>query len=247
MGHVAVARAATVALDLDGVLFCPVGSQPLKPVGATASYEDRVAMTRLALTDDPRFAVSLLDAPKPASAPNYTYDTLLHLRDEIPSDGELFCLMGADSFLSLRRWYRAAEIPFVAPLIVASRPGQRLDSLTSALPEGLRMETADGSRSIAQHLGKPDAGQPDFELRFCRLRNPAGEASPLYLLEGLHLDISASTIRRRIHGSIARKPASNLESKPRSKSGSQQQSETAAQQVLYPAVLDYIRSHRLYR
>ena len=49
--------------------------------------------------------------------------------------------MGADSFFGLRRWHRAAEIPFVAPLIVASRPdpSSRTRSsaeLKAALPDG---------------------------------------------------------------------------------------------------------------
>ena len=53
--------------------------------------------------------------------------------------------MGADSFAGLRRWHRAAEIPFVAPLIVASRPGQPLDDLKALLPAGLTMEPAAAS------------------------------------------------------------------------------------------------------
>ena len=82
-------------------------------------------MTRLAIAGDPGFAISLADAPKPSGAPNYTLETLQSLRTELPPGCTLFCLMGADSFVGLRRWHRAAEIPFVAPLIVASRPGHR--------------------------------------------------------------------------------------------------------------------------
>src|SRR5580658_10173775 len=143
-GHLAVARAARAALALDTVLFAPVGAQPLKPQGSTAGFDDRVAMTRLAIGGEPGFVVSLADAPRPSTAPNYTLDTLLILRAEIVPGGELFCLMGADSFLGLRGWHGAAEIPFVAPLIVASRPGQPLDGLRDALPPGLTMEAAPG-------------------------------------------------------------------------------------------------------
>src|SRR5215469_4855309 len=70
-GHLAIARAALQALHLDRVLFAPVGAQPLKPEGATASFDDRVAMTRLAIAEEPRFEVSLADAPAPSGAPNY--------------------------------------------------------------------------------------------------------------------------------------------------------------------------------
>src|SRR5271166_970908 len=97
LGHLAVARAAQRALSLDTVLFAPVGAQPLKPEGSTASFEDRLAMTRLATAGEPGFAVSLLDAPKPAGASNYTIDTLCQAHAELPAGGILFCLVGADS------------------------------------------------------------------------------------------------------------------------------------------------------
>jgi nicotinate-nucleotide adenylyltransferase len=178
-----VARAARAALHLDTVLFAPVGAQPLKPHGSSAGFEDRLAMTRLAIAGEPGFDLSLADAPKPSSAPNFTLETLLGLRAELQPDGVLFCLMGADSFFSLRRWHRAAEIPFAAPLIVASRPGQRLDDLRAALPEGLTMDSAASS---------------DLAIRSCRLHNPAGDSAPFYLLPGLNVEISASQVRDSI-------------------------------------------------
>jgi nicotinate-nucleotide adenylyltransferase len=185
LGHLAVARAARAALKLDTVLFAPVGAQPLKPQGSTASFEDRLAMTRLAIAGEAGFAVSLADAPKPCGAPNYTLETLRALRAELPAEGALFCLMGADSFFTLRRWHGAAEIPFAAALIVASRPGERpekwLDGLRTALPEGLRIEGGAGE-----------------ELRTYTVRNPAGESAPLYLLPGLDVEISASAVREGI-------------------------------------------------
>ena len=132
LGHLAVARAARAALGLDTVLFAPVGAQPLKAGGSTASFEDRVAMTRLAIAGEPGFAISLADAPKASGSAE------LHAGDSAAAAGgvaagcTLYCLMGADSFAGLRQWHRAAEIPFVAPLIVASRPGQSTERLEGA-------------------------------------------------------------------------------------------------------------------
>ena len=239
-GHLAVARAARRALSLDTVLFAPVGAQPLKPRGSTAGYEDRVAMTRLAIAADPAFVVSLTDAPKPHASPNYTLDTLVRLRREFPSGGALFCLMGADSFFSLRRWHRAAEIPFVAPLIVASRPGQPLDDLRAALPQGITMD------SPPQLSGIPAPPLVlDPELRTCLLCNESGEASPFYLLSGLHLDISASHIRDLIHQPIQTQTQTQIQTQAQAPIAS---SPTAAEpELLPPAVLDYIRSRQLYR
>jgi nicotinate-nucleotide adenylyltransferase len=186
-GHLSVARAAREALQLDTVLFAPVGAQPLKPRGATARFDDRVAMTRLAIDGEAGFEVSLADAPKGfAGAPNYTIDTLASLRTALAPGSTLFCLMGADSFLSLPQWRRAAELPFVAPLIVATRPGQLLDDLAHALPPGLALSSA--------QPGTEDSS----DLRIYTLSDPAGRSAPFYLLPDLDVPISATAIRESL-------------------------------------------------
>ena len=214
-GHLAVARAARAALKLDTVLFAPVGAQPLKPYGAGAAFADRLEMTRLAIDEEPGFSLSLADAPRPAGEPNYTLETLLRLRSALAEGGELFCLMGADSYFGLRGWHRAGEIPFAAPLIVASRPGEKMDELKSAMPAGLRVE------------GAGEAAEPaaDAAMRRFVVVNRAGERAPLYLLPGLHVEISASTIRESMKDT--RGPS-------------------AVEELLPSAVAAYIRARGLY-
>jgi nicotinate-nucleotide adenylyltransferase len=218
-----VARAARAAIGLDTVLFAPVGAQPLKPQGSRASFQDRLAMTQLAIADQPGFALSLADAPQPNGSPNYTLETLLALRAELPPGSTLFCLMGADSFAGLRSWHRAAEIPFAASLIVASRPGELLDDLQSALPEGVSMEAAPEAHTMASEV----------EMRCYQLRSPSGDSAPFYLLPGLEIEISASEIRRS---------AAICEPSRLSAAGPE------PERALLPApVSDYIRAHGLYR
>lgn len=224
-GHLAVARAARAALHLDRVLFAPVGAQPLKPQGSTATFEHRVAMTRLAIAGEPGFELSLADAP--SHAPNYTYDTLLRLRATLPPGGTLFCLMGADSFLGLRQWHRGAQIPFIAPLIVASRPGQQLLDLADVLPAGLSIEP-EAAPPDESNPGHPSAVKPrPDELRCLTLRNAAGDTAPFYLLPGLHIDISASQIRAQASAAHGRLPTGH--------------------ELLPDAVAEYIAAHGLYR
>lgn len=219
-GHLAIARAAKAALQLDTVLFAPVGAQPLKPQGTTASFHDRVAMTRLAIAGEPGFEVSLADAPSPSGLPNYSIDTLTALKRDLPPNTTLFCLLGADSFLALRKWHRGSELPFVAPLIVASRPGQRLGDLAEILPPGLFLV----SECAAQPPTSPTA------LQTCILSNQAGATVPFYLLPGLHIEISATAIREEVHSESVRIPA-----------GEGHHSD------LPDAVFDYIAAHNLYR
>jgi nicotinate-nucleotide adenylyltransferase len=217
LGHLAVARAARAALKLDSVLFAPVGAQPLKPPGSTAGFRDRLAMTRLAIAGEPGFSISLADGPKPSGAPNYTLETLASLRAGLRPGCTLFCLMGADSFAGLRCWHRAAEIPFAAPLIVASRPGQPLDGLEALLPAGLTMESA-------PRKCETDTG---VELRCCFLVNAAGDRTPFYLLPGLDVEISASEIRAELRAALG--------------------SASSGHKLLPEAVANYVRSQGLYR
>ncbi len=223
LGHLAVARAARDAFRLDAVLFAPVGAQPLKPEGSAAGFEDRVAMTRLAIEGEPGFDLSLADAPKSAgertAMPNYTVETLERLRTSLAPDSSLFCLMGADSYFGLRRWHRAAELPFVASLIVASRPGQPREGFRDALPPGLALESAPQADKI----------QSGIEVRAFYLIDPAGNRAPFYLLPGLDVEISATEIRSSMYGNPG--AATNFISQ-------------AA--ILPRQVAKYIRAHRLY-
>src|SRR3954447_14857660 len=75
LGHLAVARAARAALDLDGVLLAPVGAPTLKPQAAAAPFPDRRAMRYLAISGEPGFAISLAHPPHAAGQPNYTLET----------------------------------------------------------------------------------------------------------------------------------------------------------------------------
>ena len=235
LGHLAVARAAGDAFHLDTVLFAPVGVQPLKPEGSSASFDDRVAMTRLAIAGEPGFAVSLADGPKSSGAgdslPNYTIDTLNALRAEFKPDCILYCLMGADSFFALRQWHRAAEIPYAAALIVASRPGQSLAGLQAALPDGLALEPAparDRNESRPSEFSPIESGPGEsrIEVRTFALVNPAGQRAPFYLLPGLDVEISGTEIRTQIRKS----PAGQI----------------ADRKLLPAAVRDYILQHGLY-
>lgn len=109
----------------------------------------------------------------------------------LPDDAELFLLMGADSLLNLRKWHRAEDIPFAAEMIVASRPGQPLEDIATALPDELALEPVE------------EMGIDDVELRVYSIRDGAGRCSRFYLLPGLHVDISASAIRAQVNTALS--------------------------------------------
>lgn len=128
-GHTAIAAAAADEFKLERVLFAPVGRQPLKHESASAAFIDRLAMVEIACKVDTRFSVSEIDAPRPNGSPNFTVDTLTALRKEMPA-ARLFNLVGADSFLDLRRWQEPERLLELAQWIVVSRPGFMLTDLS---------------------------------------------------------------------------------------------------------------------
>lgn len=178
-GHIAIARAAIRRLALDQVLVAPVGAQPLKAGSAHSSFEDRLAMVRLAVAGETGLIASSVDAPLADGQPNYTFDTLQRLHSQLQPTDTLFCLLGADSFLTLKSWHRCDELVVFCDFIVAGRPGFSLQDVHAALPEGVKNT---GERR--------EAGYTRLTLS-----GPGDQSSELFLLPDLDQDISATEIR----------------------------------------------------
>src|SRR2546426_415386 len=70
VGHLALAEWARQSLRLDCVLFVPAGRPPHKGRARLSAVEHRVAMTRLAVRDNPAFTVSALEARR--DGPSFT-------------------------------------------------------------------------------------------------------------------------------------------------------------------------------
>ena len=80
----------------------------------------RLKMTRLAVGDDERFAVSELETSR--EGPSFTYRTLELLREE-RLDRELVFVIGSDAAAGLERWRNPERILELASLGVAERCG----------------------------------------------------------------------------------------------------------------------------
>ena len=128
--RLSVARAAADAFAVHRVLLAPTGQQPLRAEAAKASFEDRLAMTKLLCADDPRLEASAIDRPLEDGSHNYTVDALSRLHAQEPQ-AEVFALAGADSFLTLRQWREPDRLMQLAEWIVVSRPDFSLDDIAS--------------------------------------------------------------------------------------------------------------------
>jgi nicotinate-nucleotide adenylyltransferase len=184
-----LARLARERLSLDRILVAPVATQPLKQETSFASFDDRVAMTRLAFAGETATEVSLIDAPRPDDrsnhTPNYTIDTLAALRRQLHPEDALFCVLGADSFLTIGKWYRSAELLTTCDFIVGARPGFALDEAEAALPDGI------SARRLPCEL-------PHTQL--FELTDQAQRRSRLYILTDLAEEVSATEVRSALRG-----------------------------------------------
>jgi nicotinate-nucleotide adenylyltransferase len=120
LGHLALAQEAMWQLGLDEVVLVPSGEAPHKRIAEDPGREIRLAMTRLAASDDARFTVSTLEVER--EGPSYTYETL-ELLVEQRADTELVFVMGADAAVGLESWRRPERVTELARLAVARRAG----------------------------------------------------------------------------------------------------------------------------
>ena len=121
LGHIAIANAVRVALDLDEVLFI-VANEPWQKVGERpiSAAADRLAMVQDAVTGCPGLRASSLEIER--GGPSYTIDSLREIHHSEPSQ-ELFLIVGADAAGSLHTWHRHQELPGLATLVIVDRPG----------------------------------------------------------------------------------------------------------------------------
>ena len=125
LGHLAAARAAINALELDKLLIIPAAIPPHKELPEnTPSRVDRLAMAKKladALLMPDKVEVSYIELDREGKS--YTSDTLAQLRKQYP-DGELWLLMGTDMFLTLHQWHDPETILKLAGVCAFGRTQQ---------------------------------------------------------------------------------------------------------------------------
>jgi len=170
-GHLRLAQELADALGLARVRFIPSGTPPHRnPPQVNGAH--RLEMVRIAIAGNPLFESD--DREIRRDGISYTYDTLAELREEL-GERPLCLLMGADAFAALTTWHRWQELFDLAHVVIAHRPGFRLQELQASLPAPLR-------KIYLQRL----AGTPGI---------PRAHAGSVLTREITALDISATRIR----------------------------------------------------
>ena len=145
--HLVIARRALEALGLARILWMPTAAPGYRnPPVAPAAH--RVAMLKLAIAGEPRFALN--ERELAAGASGYTFDTLSSLRNELGAHVSLVMLIGSDQYEKLGAWYRARDLFQLCRFAVFARPGWSAsatevprDSITHVLMEPLAVSASD--------------------------------------------------------------------------------------------------------
>ena len=140
IGHLILAQAAYEQLGLDKVLFIPAGKPPHKRDRKGATDDQRIDMVRLAIEDDPRFDLSLIEME--SEDYSYTYMTLEKLTGSHP-DEDYYFIIGQDSLETFHSWVKPEEIVKHAHIAAADRPDCYQSKMEKLLEENRQLLKGD--------------------------------------------------------------------------------------------------------
>ena len=166
-GHLVCAQEALIQLELDKVVFVPVGEAPHRELQGDPGAEARLEMVELAIADDDRFEASRAELDR--KGPSYTSDTLRALREASPDD-ELFLILGGDQAAALPAWHEPEEVLALATVAVVERISWSRQAI------GIKLGRLPGERAI-RYLE-----MPIIQISSSSIRRRAAEGKPIRYL-----------------------------------------------------------------
>ena len=164
VGHLVCAQEAYAQLDLDVVVWVPVGLAPHREIPQDPGPEVRFQMCDYATAADERFGLSRIEIDR--DGPSYTADTLRELRERSPHD-ELLVILGGDQAAALPAWHEPDEVMHLATIAVA----ERADS------DRARVEEAIGGRANLLFFD-----MPRIDVSSTMVRERAASGQPIRYL-----------------------------------------------------------------
>jgi nicotinate-nucleotide adenylyltransferase len=174
-GHLRAAQELIELVNLDRVVFIPAFLPPHKTDRVISSFEHRLQMVRLAVSDNERFAFSDVDNQRPGKS--YSIDTVRYFLNSHDENLELYFITGQDAFDAITTWHQWDELLSLCHFVVMTRPGYENRGLAHILPEDIA------------------ASYVYNDLNDCFL---GPQESRIYFRKTTFLDISSSAIRQSI-------------------------------------------------
>lgn len=136
-GHLALACALRDTFALPQVRLIPTGLPPHRDI-PPVTPQQRFELVRQALAGEPGLVADDREVRRAGYC--YTIDTLAEIQRENPQ-AVLVWLIGGDSFLNLKTWWRWRELLEAGHMVVAARPGFDFSALPADLAEEFAART----------------------------------------------------------------------------------------------------------
>jgi len=133
LGHLVMAEAVMHSVEADGMIFIPARMHPFKPEDNINNYVQRREMVEAALSDNHRFVLE--DTPPDLQ---YTIDLIDYLKNKYPAV-ELLLIIGSDIVDEFESWHKYEEIVAGVRIVIAARPGYRLNTGPSGILKGAEL------------------------------------------------------------------------------------------------------------
>jgi nicotinate-nucleotide adenylyltransferase len=134
-GHLRLAEEVRETCGLESVVFMPSHITPHKLTESLTPARVRFELVRLAIEDNPGFAVSDLELRREGRS--FTVDTV---RELMKDGAEVSLILGSDSFNDIASWHEYRELLRLSSFIVAPRPNHPSRPLEEVLPVELAAE-----------------------------------------------------------------------------------------------------------
>ena len=131
LGHLMLADAVALRYGYDTIAFVPAFLSPFKDGHSGCTAEDRLAMVKLAIADNPAFYCEPCEIRR--QGVSYTIDTLKFLKKKFPQcEGKIGLIIGDDLLEGFAGWREAEHIPDYADIIVGNRIIDRYSTARAA-------------------------------------------------------------------------------------------------------------------
>ena len=130
-GHLALARAAIEALELDEVLFVPTNRNPLKLGVKTTSGRHRLGMLQALIAEGAKMGVCDVEVIRGGFS--YAVETLTELT--VAQPGDYWFLVGADAASHIDEWKQPRRLLRLCRLGVVVRPPVDEPTLLRRIPD----------------------------------------------------------------------------------------------------------------
>uniref|UniRef100_A0A7C3LVX7 Probable nicotinate-nucleotide adenylyltransferase n=1 Tax=Leptospirillum ferriphilum TaxID=178606 RepID=A0A7C3LVX7_9BACT len=127
LGHIALARFLTDRLDLEKIVFVPVGKPAHRNLPEDPGCPERMKMLGLAISGESRWTLSGFECRSPDVS--YTVRTVEAL---FPEDRP-WLILGSDAFFGFDSWFEPERLLERVHLLVAFRPGDTTSRIQAGI------------------------------------------------------------------------------------------------------------------